>query len=295
MKDTIPIFLKNKLLQPKAISTKFPEEIQQFLIDYAKINNWGLGNNVKLIFKVLKQIKTELPECSYANCSKKVIITKEGIVSNGCCYQHAVKATNLEKYGVENSLNIEGVREKIKQTNLEKYGVENAAQSNLIQKKFESTMLKKYGVKNIMKNKKFSTVQQTKMKKTMLKKYGVEHAIHNHNIFKKYINRLYHYKIYTWQTGETVKLQGNEPCVLKELEDRGYKFNELITDVKDMPIILYEFEGKTHRYFPDFFIPSENLIIEVKSEWTLDAQLEKNKAKFKAVEQAGFNFKLEIR
>ena len=55
------------------------------------------------------------------------------------------------------------------------------------------------------------------------------------------------------------------------------------------------FEGKKHRYYPDFYIPEENLIIEVKSQWTLDLHKDKNQAKFQAVKEAGFNFRLEVR
>jgi len=42
-------------------------------------------------------------------------------------------------------------------------------------------------------------------------------------------------------------------------------------------------------------MPKENLIIEVKSIWTLKLHWVKNQIKFNAVKTAGFNFKLEIR
>jgi len=82
---------------------------------------------------------------------------------------------------------------------------------------------------------------------------------------------------------------------LKELENNGYKFNDVLTNTKDMPEIRYMFEGKEHRYYPDFYIPSENKIIEVKSEYTLQADWEQNQAKFKATRNLGFDFNLEVR
>ena len=82
---------------------------------------------------------------------------------------------------------------------------------------------------------------------------------------------------------------------MQELEDQGYNFNDILTSNKDMPEIWYMFEGKKHRYYPDFYIPEENLIIEVKSQWTLDLHKDKNQAKFQAVKEAGFNFRLEVR
>jgi len=52
---------------------------------------------------------------------------------------------------------------------------------------------------------------------------------------------------------------------------------------------------KKHRYYPDFYIPNENKIIEVKSEYTLNRELERNHIKFEATKLMGFNFVLEIR
>lgn len=62
-----------------------------------------------------------------------------------------------------------------------------------------------------------------------------------------------------------------------------------------MPEIWYNFCSEEHRYYPDFYIPKENILIEVKSEWTLELNKEKNEAKFKAVKELGFNFRLELR
>ena len=62
-----------------------------------------------------------------------------------------------------------------------------------------------------------------------------------------------------------------------------------------MSEINYIFDNKKRRYLPDIFIPKENILIEVKSEWTLQIHPEKNKLKFQAVEDTGFNFRLEVR
>ena len=295
MKDDIPQFLQDKLKQSKALTNKFPDTIKQFLIDYSEFYNWGLGDNLSLIFKVLKQIKSELPGCGYNECNNKVIITKEGIVSNGCCYQHAVKATNIEKYGVENNLQIPSVREKIEKNNMVKYGVKNVGQAETIKQKMRETNQRLHGVDNAMKNKDISSTQQKKMKETMIKKYGVEYALHNPELLDKHHNSLYKHKKFQWKSGEIVNLQGNEPIVLRELEENGYTFETVFTDVKDMPEIWYSYEGKQHRYYPDFYIPSENLIIEVKSQYILDLQWDKNQAKFQATKDLGFEFRLEVR
>ena len=55
------------------------------------------------------------------------------------------KETNLVKYGIEHTFQSERVKEKIKQTNLERYGVSNPAESENIYKKIKHTNLERYG------------------------------------------------------------------------------------------------------------------------------------------------------
>jgi len=117
----------------------------------------------------------------------------------------------------------------------------------------------------------------------------------NAEIFEKAQQNSFRRKEYIWTSGEISLLQGYEPIVLKELENDGYKFNDILTSPKDMPEITYFFEGKEHRYYPDFYIPSENKIIEVKSDYTLQADWDKNQAKFEATRNLGFDFILEVR
>lgn len=61
-----------------------------------------------------------------------------------------------------------------------------------------------------------------------------------------------------------------------------------------MPKILYTFEGTIHRYCLDMYIPKDNLIIEVKSKYTLLKYSNQNKAKFETTLALGYNFKLKI-
>lgn len=188
--------------------------------------------------------------------------------------------SNLKKYGTNCTLQNDEIKEKSKKTMLEKYGVFNPMLNEEIKEKAEKTKLDKFGHSNMFKTSHF--IDETK--KTNLEKYGTEHSPAN-----------YAMKEFVWKSGEVAKVQGYESIVLTELEEQGYNFNDVITDRKSIPKFTYIFEGMKKTYYPDFYIPSENLIIEVKSEWTLQAQLEKNKAKFEAVKEAGYNFRLEIR
>jgi hypothetical protein len=52
-----------------------------------------------------------------------------------------------------------------------------------------------------------------------------------------------------------------------------------------MPDIFYMIGTKMHKYYPDIYIPNENLIIEVKSTYTISQNLEMNQAKFEATKK----------
>jgi hypothetical protein len=52
--------------------------------------------------------------------------------------------------------------------------------------------------------------------------------------------------------------------------------------------------NKKHRYYPDFYIPKNNLIIEVKSSFTYKVNLKINLLKEKATKKVGYKYKLFI-
>jgi len=62
---------------------------------------------------------------------------------------------------------------KIKETNLEKFGVENVMKNNEIKEKQKNTIIEKYGVEHISQLKEIK--EQKKMKS--IKKYGVEYVL----------------------------------------------------------------------------------------------------------------------
>lgn len=332
MKDIIPRFLLEKFKLKRTKTNIFPSEIKQFMIEYSKFYDWNLEDNVLNIYKLMASGISELPICEYSGCSKKVYIkSKQDIchIQRGCCIAHQTKITNLEKYGVENPFQNEEIKQKIIKTNLKNYGVENPMLSETVKQnmkhnckekygvestfqlettksKIKDTMIEKYGVKNptqsnIIRKKKSEKLYEkfgvnhttqlestkNKIKETNLKKFGIEHSGLSNNGFKR--------KQYKWSTGEISWVQGYEPIVLKELDDAGYTFEEILTEPSKMPKINYEYDGKIHRYYPDIYIPKENMIIEVKSDYTFNFDLERNNAKFDATKKLGFIFKLELR
>lgn len=100
-------------------------------------------------------------------------------------------------------------------------------------------------------------------------------------------------KEFIFPSGKIIKVQGYEHKALTYLLNLGYKEEDFFFG-KDVPIIKYEFENNSHRYIPDFFILKENMIVEVKSDYTFKRRLEQNKQKFKSTVQNGFNLRLII-
>ena len=106
----------------------------------------------------------------------------------------------------------------------------------------------------------------------------------------------YKFKDYIYPSGKVVQIQGYENQLLDELI-LIYEEKDILSDRKDMPEFWYfSNDGKKHRYFPDVYIPKDNLIYEVKSSWTLE-QSQKGgifDLKKQAVLNKGFRFKLKI-
>lgn len=124
-------------------------------------------------------------------------------------------------------------------------------------------------------------------KKKMLQKYGVE------NYAQTGLINGYKWYEYELPSGRIVKYQGYEGKYIPILL-RKYGEENICFETHEIPKIKYTFNNKNKVYFPDFYIPKDNLIIEIKSNWTLRANKELNEAKFKAVIDNGFNFKLKI-
>ncbi len=220
--------------------------------------------------------------------------------------------TNLKKYGVPFIFQSDEFKEKRIQTNLIKYGVEYPTQSNEIKEKIKQTNLIKYGYSCVLQSEEIiekgrqkqiqlygeimnfaSKIHRKKAEQTCMNRYGVK------NYFE-YINlngggMIFARKEFVWPSGKIEMVQGYEPIVLEELLQK-YDEYEILVSRKDMPVFKYKgIDNKEHRYFPDIYVPHKNLIIEVKSEYTMNVDLPTNLLKAECVRKAGFNFEFQIR
>lgn len=125
------------------------------------------------------------------------------------------------------------------------------------------------------------------------KKYGVDNVMHVSELAERAMHNSSKWKPYALPSGKVLKVQGYEPKALDELL-QIYEENEILSSRKDMPKIMYMLDGKIKRYYPDFYIPKDNLIIEVKCKYTLINEKQKNRAKFEATLALGFKFKLLV-
>lgn len=235
-----------------------------------------------------------------------------------CCHDCSIiknKKTRLEKYGDENFNN----REKSIKTCSEKYGVTHYAKTDEYRIKFQETCLERYGFTNssqseVVKEKKCMTnlsrygvkypqqLEQTKIKaiNTCLEKYGVENASKSEKVKQKMKStNIEKYGSTTW----------NQNCELyndiKKFKRYKHEFYDIhydslfekhfldycksigIKKIKRGPSVRY---SNNRVYYPDFYIEEMNLILEIKSQYIFDLDIDKNLDKKKSVIENGYNF-----
>jgi hypothetical protein len=224
-----------------------------------------------------------------------------------------MKETNLQKYGVENTFQVEEFKQKSKQTCMQVYGVEHPIQSEEIKNKVKETNIEKYGTICPIQNEKIqnkiiesnlekygveyvlqSPEIREKIKQTCVEKYGVPYPNQNTDMMEKSSKSAYKLKNYIYPSGREIKYQGYENFALDEIV-KLYDENDIITGSKNVPEIWYnDSENKKHRHYVDIFIPSENKCIEVKSTWTLKKKKDNILEKQKYAKELGFNYEIWV-
>lgn len=178
-----------------------------------------------------------------------------------------IKERLVERYGVDHNFKI---KDSIKNSMQKKYGVDHFSQTAEFKEKYTQTMQKKHGVDHFSQTAEFREKCKTSWRRSL----GVDHPMHDPEIAQKVLEKLHKFRQVNLPSGKSVKLQGYEPDAIVLLLDR-YDENDIIIGKKEMEsyigkILYTDFYGKPRRYYPDFFIKSENKIIEVKSTWTYD-------------------------
>lgn len=227
--------------------------------------------------------------------TKCTLNTKENIFKK--------KNTWKLKYGVDNPLKAQSIKEKVYNTNIERYGSICPLNNKLIKDKAKQTLFNNYGVYNPMQSKNIIA----KMRQNALLKYGTKWPTKNEDSWKKYCATMdsenfvmpkYHkYHTYTYKSGKKIIVQGYEDIALDHYILKNYNEDDIensITFMYSLHIIYKSNDGEEHKYIPDFYIKSENLIIEVKSNFTFYIDLDKIERKCKAAIDNGYNIQILV-
>lgn len=187
-------------------------------------------------------------------------------------------------------------QENMKKTCKERYGDENAMRVPAFEKKRQETCMKRYGVSNPSK---LETVQ-AKVKATYKTRTGYDHPSHNPEHVLKNLSSCFRKKEFSMPSGSVFICQGYEPLVLKMILSEGFEEEDIFAPSSRGITIPYRFEDKNRVYNPDIFIESQNILVEVKSEWTFDVggtcerKRKENLKKLSACREQGFNTRLYI-
>ena len=101
-------------------------------------------------------------------------------------------------------------------------------------------------------------------------------------------------KIFITPKGKIIELLGYEHFAIRDILLSGVNEDDIITGIKNVPIVHYKFKGKNLRYFTDFFIKSENRFIEVKSHFTYICDYRRNLQKMRATKNSGYDVQIWI-
>lgn len=181
-----------------------------------------------------------------------------------------------------------GTRDKTRETWMKIYGVDHPNKCKEVIEKSKQTYFKRTGFENSSHNP--DVIE--KRKQTYFKRTGFYYPMQNPESFEKNKKSAYSSKPYSMPSGDIRFVQGYEHFALNFLIE-SYDESNILTH-KGVPTIVYDFEDGNHTYYPDIFIPSENLIIEVKSTWTYTADLDKNLAKQQACSDQEYDFMFMI-
>lgn len=188
---------------------------------------------------------------------------------------------NIARHGVASMNSLESVKTNKRKALMQKYGVDNI---------FKTQALKDQRIKVLGKWNNSEIVD--KIREGHNKKYGC-HYRQTKKGFNEARKASFKLKEYILPSGKIIQLQGYEPQVLDILLNK-YEESDICFDTTGIPSIPYQLEDKNKVYFPDFFIPKENKIVEVKSKHTLKSDTAKNKAKHKAAKLLGYDHRFLV-
>ena len=243
---------------------------------------------------------TEPPKCLV--CNKEVKFKNSNVGYFKTCSVKCAQTSDLtlmakresckKKYGVEHHTQRESykniLKEKIKNNDFgfTSQGFKNYLKNNNVINVSQISDIKDK-VRLTVKNKSVEEKQKisNKICATNMAKYGVKNT---YELATRFL-----YKEVVTPSGCKIKLQGYEDVGYKKLMET-YEETDIIFKRKDVPVFLYIDDNKERKYYPDFWIKKDNLIIEIKSKWTFNIRKDINMKKIKSAIDAGYNAQIWI-
>jgi hypothetical protein len=271
--------IKKTLLEKTGYDNPFSNPDTQNKIKATILSQYGVVN-----VSQNKNIQKKKEETSIKNFGVRYALQNEDI-------KNKRKQQLLNTLGVENQFQLQEVKDKSRQTNLTKLGVEHPMKSQDIRNKVINTCLEKYGSETPLQN---EEVKQ-KICETNISRYGVPYVSQNPEIMEKQSKNAYKLKDYILPSGNTIKIQGYENYALDELLQNNIVEENIVMGCKNVPEIWYnDYNGSSHRYYVDIFIPTQNRCIEVKSTWTAEKKKDCIFLKQQAVTDAGYECEIWV-
>ena len=169
-----------------------------------------------------------------------------------CCYECSMKSglvkerssnTMMEKYGVPHAMQAQQFKDKQEAVWLEKYGYKNPWSDPETRKKSEETSIERYGVPFASQN----PEHMQKIRDGWIEKYGFDNPMKNKEISSKM----------TQSKIENGTMNTSKP------EENAYAALQ-----KYFPEVIRQYKEKRYPFHCDFYIPSEDLFIELNYYWT---------------------------
>lgn len=275
---------------------------------------YGVAHHMQLAETIEKRDKTSVKLFGVSHAMKlpEVIERKHQteIKNNGDLGQsyRTRSAALMDTHGVENISQVPGVAEKIQESILQRFGgyfssneewkrqykevtgYEHPRQRPEVEAQRALTCIQRYGVKYPLQ----IGVFRQKARATFLRKYGAPHPMQSPAFYFAKLRNGYKWKPFTYPSGRVINTQGYESLIIQELLDSGVQEEDIYVGL-ECPNFEYSFEGKERRYYPDIYVKSQNLIIEVKSTYTYQRNYELNQAKKASIKSAGYEFQFRVK
>jgi len=256
--------------------------------DVAKHYNLS-SSTIKKIFKYAKvdiqpKIITQKPSIPVEELYKDYLETNSIVVT--------AKKYNLAIYRVRQAFKVVGLHIHTKQEALKTKSIRTLPQLNV--EEVYNTYMKIYSIEKTAKiynstPHQIKRLLQNNGYHTLTKKESIQRTYTDENWVRNWISKCkqksYSHKEYILPSNKVISIQGYEPQFL------DYCFKHNVLNENDInftaPRIPYILDGKQRYYYPDFYIPKFNLIVEIKSDYTLSLT---PKEKAEAVKALNYNY-----